>query len=137
MPAKPWTPRRIFFSVLTLVSLLFLGSTAYTLWRLHAETMNRIAASSDLYAQVFATQLAHTFNAVRLTLEQLDPHATDSSLHRRKQRLRMRIRKRRPHSRLTISAHTASAILRSTTGASARNAMTGSGICGAMRELPK
>ena len=80
MPAKPWTPRRIFFSVLTLVSLLFLGSTAYTLWRLHAETMNRIAASSDLYAQVFATQLAHTFNAVRLTLEQLDPHATDSSL---------------------------------------------------------
>ncbi|MFV0372417.1 MAG: PAS domain S-box protein [Azonexus sp.] len=78
--AKIWPPRRIFITVLALVSALFLGSTAYTLWRLHAEARDRIAASSDLYAQVFATQLAQTFNAVQLTLEQLDPQADSGAL---------------------------------------------------------
>ncbi|WP_415034309.1 PAS domain-containing protein [Azonexus sp.] len=82
MPIKPRTPRQIFFSVLALLTLLFLGSTSYTLWRLHNEALERIAANSDLYAQIFATHLEQTFNAVQLTLEQLDAHATNEDLLR-------------------------------------------------------
>lgn len=60
--------RSTFLLVTLLVVASALSATAYTLWRLRVETIDRHFDAASMHARAFEDHLTHTFNVIDLTL---------------------------------------------------------------------